>query len=91
MSSTRSATNWRAWPLQFDVPSNSQVLGRLLRDAGYEAVLYPSSKGPMQCLAVFPENLHASDSFLELSGAYPEVVTGRRLDATTVDAHLAKG
>ena len=35
---TLTARNWRAWPVQLDVPANSQVFGRLLCDAGFEAV-----------------------------------------------------
>jgi hypothetical protein len=75
---------WREEPRQFDLPANSQILGRLLRDAGFEAVLYPSSKNAARCLAVFPENLREADSFLALSGAYPEEVQVRRIDSTTV-------
>jgi hypothetical protein len=77
-------STWREEPRQFDLPANSQIFGRLARDAGYEAILYPSSKSAARCLAVFPENLREPDSFLELRGAYPEEVQVRRLDASTV-------
>jgi RES domain len=75
---------WRELPRQFDLPANSQIFGRLVRDAGYEAILYPSSKNAARCIGVFPENLRESDSFLELSGGYPEEVQVRRLDSSTV-------
>jgi hypothetical protein len=75
------AKNWRAWPVQFDVPANSQVLGRMLCDAGFEAVLYPSVKNGQRCVAVFPTNLKRSSSFIGLSGRYPHSVAVHRLDA----------
>ena len=78
--------NWRAWPVQFDLPSNSQVLGRLLCDAGYEAIVYPSTKNSGRCVAVFPTNLVGSLSFVELSGKYPHAVTTPKLDASTAAA-----
>ena len=75
------AANWRAWPIQFDVPSNSQVLGRLLYDAGYEAVVYPSTRNGKRCIAVFPTSLSDSQSFVALSGNYPHSVSVPKLDA----------
>jgi hypothetical protein len=75
--------NWRAWPVQFDVPANSQVLGRMLCDAGFEAILYPSAKNGRRCMAVFPTNLRHSASFVALSGVYPLEVTVSRLDAAS--------
>jgi hypothetical protein len=83
---TALAKNWRAWPVQFDVPANSQVLGRLLCDAGFEAILYPSAKNGRRCLAVFPTNLRNSASFVALTGSYPHQVKVSRLDATSASA-----
>jgi hypothetical protein len=77
------AKNWRAWPVQFDVPANSQVLGRMLCDAGFEAVAYPSVKNGQRCVAVFPTNLKLSSSFIALSGRYPHAVSVHRMDATS--------
>jgi hypothetical protein len=36
--------NWRMLPMQFDLPSNSQILGRLASAAGIHGILYPSSR-----------------------------------------------
>lgn len=80
-----SVANWRAWPVQFDVPSNSQVMGGLICDAGFEAILYPSSKNGRRCLALFPANLQSSDSFVALTGEYPHQVKEARLDSETAE------
>jgi hypothetical protein len=41
--------NWRAWPVQFGLPSPSQIFGQLIREAGFEGILYPSTKGGGAC------------------------------------------
>lgn len=74
--------NWRALPAQFDLPGNSQVFGALLRDAGFEAVVYPSARGDGRCVAVFPENLPDSQSFVEVIPPVPKGATLTRLDST---------
>lgn len=74
--------NWRAWPMQFDVPYSSQIFGQLVADASIEGILYPSKFTGKDCLAVFPQNFDA-DSFIELEGELPAGVTIRRLDSKT--------
>lgn len=74
--------NWRIAPIQFGLPSPSQILAELIRAAGFEAILFQSSKGPGKCLAVFPDNLF-DGSFVELTDVPPDGVTHRRLDATS--------
>ena len=69
--------------MQFGIPSNPQIFGNLLRNSGFEGVLYPSLKGNENCLAVFPENLTGSDSFVELAGAAPPGVSNIGLDSET--------
>lgn len=74
--------NWRVWPMQFGIPAPSQTMAELIKAAGYEGILYPSSKGPGRCLAVFPENL--SDlSHIDLIGTAPSASTIIRLDSST--------
>lgn len=74
--------NWRVWPMQFGIPAPSQTMAELIKAAGYEGILYPSSKGPGRCLAVFPENL--SDlSHIDLIGVPPSAATIIRLDLST--------
>jgi len=69
------ASNWRDNPVQYEIPSNPQVFGRLLRNAGMEGVIYPSTKGKRKCMAVFTENLDGSDSFVELADEAPPGVS----------------
>ncbi|MDP1742125.1 MAG: RES family NAD+ phosphorylase [Polaromonas sp.] len=72
--------NWRQWPVQFGLPSQSQIVAELIRAAGFEAILYKSTKGPHNCLAVFPDLLQ-DGSFIALTDEPPESVLYRRLDA----------
>lgn len=74
--------NWRVWPIQFGLPAPSQTMAELIKDAGYEGIRYPSSKGPGSCIAVFPENL-LDQSYIELIGPAPSVTTITRLDLDT--------
>lgn len=74
--------NWRIWPVQFGLPSPSQSMAELIKAAGYEGILYPSSKGPGKCLALFPENF-TDLSHVDLIGPAPCSSTIIRLDAAS--------
>ncbi len=74
--------NWRVIPVQFGLPARSQVLAELIRAAGFEAILYRSSKGSKRCLAVFPDQLQ-NGSFIELQDEASASVKHTRLDAST--------
>jgi RES domain len=63
--------SWRQEPTVFGIPVASQIFGRFVRDADWEAILYPSQRGNDLCLGVFPENFQASDSRIEVVGAIP--------------------
>lgn len=71
--------------MQFGMPSPSQIFAELVRAAGFEGVLYESTKGPGRCLAIFPEAL-TDDSYVELADAVPEPIKHTRLDSTTAEA-----
>lgn len=73
--------NWRVQPIQFGLPSQSQILSELIRAAGFEAISYKSSKGGGTCLAVFVDRL-APESFIEIAGQYPADVTTRLDEAS---------
>lgn len=77
--------NWRGQPAQFGIPAVSQILAGLIVDAGYEAVLYPSTKGGGKCVAVFPHRLSSDTSFVSVSDAAPESVKYTRLDMSTAN------
>jgi len=77
------ANDWKAWPAQLQIPANPQILGRLIMDAGFEGVIYPSTKGGGKCVAIFPKNFDGADSYLELADAPPEGANCTRLDSQT--------
>jgi hypothetical protein len=77
------ATDWQAMPAQYQIPANPQIFGRLIRDAGYEGIIYPSVRGHGKCVALFPENFSGSDSYLELSDEPPDGTICGRLDSQT--------
>jgi hypothetical protein len=75
-----SEPNWRGWPRQHGLPASCQIFGELAWSAGYEGLLYPSSKKGGECLAVFPQNLEKSESSVQLQHEGPPGVI------TTLDA-----
>jgi hypothetical protein len=74
------ATDWRRGPSQFGIPANSQVFARLVREAGFEGLLYPSARGSKRCVAVFTDRLIDVRSFLELADPAPAGVATRRIE-----------
>jgi hypothetical protein len=62
---------WRAEPQMSGIPAASQIFGRFVRDAGFDAVLYHSQQGETTCVAVFTENFRASTSRIEVVGGVP--------------------
>jgi RES domain len=76
--------NWRSLSAQFDLPSNSQIFGRLCAAAGICGILYPSARqAGKQCLALFPQNWSGSSSYLEVADPAPEGAIQLRLDGST--------
>ena len=78
--------NWRDMPMQYGLPSNSQVFARFLKQAGFEGVVYPSTKGEGDCIALFLDQLDASDTYVELADRPPPEVAFTHLDADTATA-----
>jgi hypothetical protein len=73
---------WRAVPLLGDVPSSSQVFGQLAQGGGIGAVLYPSKFNNQPCLAIYPENLRRTASWLALVCKPDLVRAPARIDRT---------
>ena len=71
---------WRTQPQMFGIPASSQIFGRLVRDAGFEAILYPSQRAAGMNLAVFVENFRDSSSRIEVVGGAPAGATFLTLD-----------
>lgn len=74
---------WRAYPTNYDVPSNSQIFGHLIYSAGIEGILYPSKFTDAPCLVIYPKNFIGTDSFIQLDDETPHLGVPNRLDAIT--------
>jgi len=73
--------NWRNLPVQFDLPSSSQIFGQLVKDAGIEGILYPSKYSGGECMVVFPQNFRNTESFVEIMDKPPRGTRFVRLDS----------
>ena len=71
--------NWREWPTLYDIPSSSQIFARLIEAAGFEGILYPSTKGNNNCISIYLRNLDGSDSYVELCDKPPTSVKHTKL------------
>ena len=76
--------NWRLLPAQFGLPARSHVLAELVRAAGFSAILYRSTMGSGNCLAIFPDKLSGS-AYVELADKPPPEVRHIRLDGNSAD------
>ncbi len=76
-------SNWRRWPMQYDVPYNSQVFGELLLRTEYDGVIYHSTQGTDKYIAIFPENLKNSDTSIHIAGDPPNESVITHLDSDT--------
>ena len=74
------ARQWRVVPALCGIPANGQILGSLARDAGLQGIVYESSITSEPCVAIFPENLADSDSFVRLTNELPGLRGPRQLD-----------
>ncbi len=74
--------NWRTLPVQFGLPSQSQILAEMIYEAGFEAILYKSTKGPGDCIALFPASI-GGRSYVEIAGKVPAEIKYHRLDANS--------
>lgn len=83
--------SWRAWPVQFELPSHGQILASLLIAAGFEAVKYPSAKSGQNCLAVFPQNIFSPQTWITVSDPVPEHATWTRIDMNTMPNDVENG
>ena len=77
--------NWLQWPVQGDVPANCQILGQIIKDAGIVAVQYPSVITKNKCLAIYPENIHNTESYVELNDPVPTEDVSKRIDKSNFE------
>ena len=76
------AKDWAIHPNLFNIPSSSQIIGLMIRDAGFSGIIYSSTKSKGKCLAIFPDKL-SDDSFVELA-TKPKGHAKARLDSKTM-------
>ncbi|MFT3790389.1 MAG: RES domain-containing protein [Rudaea sp.] len=75
---------WNTLPIHFDLPSNSQIFGRLVNGAGFHGVLYPSARTKLgRCLALYPQNWKGSKSFISVADPAPKEATLVHIDHDT--------
>lgn len=74
---------WRAQPMQLDVPAAPQIFGQLVYESGIEGIVYPSKFSVRDCLAVYPKNFHGSTSYVQLDDEPPEGTKFKRLDSSS--------
>jgi hypothetical protein len=73
-------SNWRMLPIQFGLPGPTHLFAEMVREAGYEGIIYNSTKGTGCCIAIFPDELSNDESFVEVSDPSPEGAILTRLD-----------
>ena len=80
---TLLSPTWRELGMQLGIPSNSQVFGRIAFEAGYDGIVFKSTRGNGRCLCVFLENLTHSETLLKLPDPAPSPETVTELSAAT--------
>ncbi len=73
--------DWNKAPNMYDIPSNSQIFGHLVFQAGIEGILYPSKYTEQSCLAIFPENFVNTQSYISILDP-PSPKTPTRVDSS---------
>jgi RES domain-containing protein len=77
-------SNWRVNPVQYGLPANPQIFGRLCVAAGVHAILYPSARNAgRQCVALYPQNWRETACRVELVGPCPPELAVQRVDGAT--------
>lgn len=76
---TLMSIDWRFLPANFGIPAAPQVFGRAVRQAGYEGIVFQSTKSAGTCIAVFPDRLQTG-SRVELRDEIPD--QGIRIQTT---------
>ena len=74
--------NWRNYPVNLEVPSNSQILGHLLLLSGIDGVVYPSKFTGKDCVAIFPQNFEGGTSFVKFDNEAPHKKVPTRIDGS---------
>jgi hypothetical protein len=63
---TFMAENWREYPSVWNTPANPQLFGHLIAQAGFEGVLFCSTRTGQRNLALFPRLFKESGSSVQV-------------------------
>ncbi|GLQ89145.1 RES family NAD+ phosphorylase [Dyella flagellata] len=77
--------NWRIAPAQYGLPATSQIFASMVRDAGFEGIRYPSTKGSGYCIALFPDRIVSELTHLELHDSAPQEIKHRSISMENAD------
>ena len=72
--------NWRDMVVLYNTPSNGQIIGQIMLEAGICGILYKSTLNEKECLAIFPDSFKNNDSFVCLNDDPPCSETPQKLD-----------
>ena len=64
--------NWKQDNIFFDTPSNGQIFGHILYEAGINGILYNSKLTKKKCLAIFPATFENSDCYIKIDDDLPD-------------------
>ncbi len=80
---TLLADHWRFNPMQYDIPSNTQIFGQIIYESGIEAIIYPSVISKEPCIVVYPTNFKNTNSYVEICDPPPIIQVPYKLDSST--------
>ena len=84
LHTTFMAEEWRQYPVMWNTPANPQLIGHLLTQAGFEGVLYSSTRTNKRNLALFTRQFRNSSSVVSVKNP-PPTATCCELSATTFE------
>lgn len=67
--------DWASNPTFLDIPASPQIFGLIAKSAGIQGIIYSSKFATGKCLAVYPDNIENSKSFVKLSDPAPAGIT----------------
>lgn len=84
LHTTFMAEEWRQYPVMWNTPANPQLIGHLLTQAGFEGVLYSSTRTGKRSVALFTRQFRNSSSVVSVKNP-PPTATCCELSATTFE------
>ncbi|MFH1829573.1 MAG: RES family NAD+ phosphorylase [Pseudomonadota bacterium] len=75
-------SNWREFPMQYDIPANPQIFGQLIHKAGIQGICYRSIWTGKDCLVIYPRNFDATASYIKIDDELPDNSIPSKIDST---------